>query len=551
MKQPSAFYPVIVMKTLLVIVATLLASLSTHAHAFPQRDGSQDGDIHFGSGTPYYDVIAFGAKGDNSTLDTAAVLNAYTTACSGGGGIVFFPANHTFKFAWPTLMNCAGWIIFKFDGVLAPTNPLVINKAMVKVQGGYQATANQAFNQWPNSFIISGKLSPVIQITSASANPVIIEGVGMDGCVGDCIEVVNGSSVVSIIGDMLRTSKTSIGYPINIDMTATAGGFGFWVEHTTVNQQAPRPAINIVAAGQTYIIDCTVLAHGIKDTIGAAGSGVSQLVLERVLSEDNSDPSFVQFDSTGGQFNDTILQNIELADPTGSGNSYLASNTGGSLKLSVLGSRGYRTAIFNKLSGVVQPTVITDYAGNQTGLSPADPFIQMGGGFLSVGFNGSVFGDTTGIVNTTLTVRPTDASKIPLMIKGVASQTGDLLDFLDGSGRILGRFDSNADIAVPKISLLTNCASRTSPAVCGSASAGSVTIAAGSASVVVNTAAVTANSQILITFDSSLGAKLGVTCNKTFNNPYVTARTPLTSFTITAGASPITNPACYSYLVVN
>ena len=207
-------------------------------------------------------------------------------------------------------MNCTGWIIFKFDGVLAPTNTLVINKAMVKVQGGYQATANQAFNQWPNSFIISGSLSPVIRVTSASANPVIVEGVGMDSCIGDCVQVVNGASVVTLIGNMLRTSKASTGYPIDIDMTATSGGFGFWVEHTTVNQQASRPAINIVAAGQTYITDCTVLAHGIKDTIGAAGSGVSQLVLQRVLSEDNSDSAFVQFDSTGGQFNDTILQNI-------------------------------------------------------------------------------------------------------------------------------------------------------------------------------------------------------------------------------------------------
>ena len=206
--------------------------------------------------------------------------------------------------------------------------------------------------------------------------------------------------------------------------------------------------------------------------------------------------------------------------------------------------------MFNKLSGVVQPTVFTDYGGNQTGLSAADPFIQMGAvSYLSDSMEG-VLVTTTGIVNTTLTVRPTDALKIPLMIKGVASQTGDLLDFLDGSGRILGRFDSNADITVPKLSSSTNCASRTSPAVCGSASAGSVTIAEGSTSVIVNTTAVTANSQILITFDYSLGAKLE-SCNKTFNNPYVAARMALTSFTITAGSSPVANPACYSYLVVN
>ncbi len=96
----------------------------------------------------------------------------------------------------------------------------------------------------------------------------------------------------------------------------------------------------------------------------------------------------------------------------------------------------------------------------------------------------------------------------------------------------------------------TNCSSSASPAVCGSASAGSFTVAAAATSEVVDTTAVTANSQIILTFDSSLGTKLGVTCNTTFDQAYVTARTAGTSFTITASA-PSTNPACYSYQIVN
>ena len=97
----------------------------------------------------------------------------------------------------------------------------------------------------------------------------------------------------------------------------------------------------------------------------------------------------------------------------------------------------------------------------------------------------------------------------------------------------------------------TNCSSSASPAVCSAAPAGSVVVAAGATTVVVNTTAVTANSQILLMFDSSLGTKLSVTCNVTEPALYgVTARTAATSFTVTA-TSPITNPACFSYLIVN
>jgi hypothetical protein len=80
---------------------------------------------------------------------------------------------------------------------------------------------------------------------------------------------------------------------------------------------------------------------------------------------------------------------------------------------------------------------------------------------------------------------------------------------------------------------------------------GSVVVAASATSVVVNTTAVTANSQILVTFDASLGTKLGVTCNATVPALYgVSARTAGTSFTVSASAS-TTNPACFSYLVIN
>lgn len=101
----------------------------------------------------------------------------------------------------------------------------------------------------------------------------------------------------------------------------------------------------------------------------------------------------------------------------------------------------------------------------------------------------------------------------------------------------------------------SNCSSSASPAVCASAAAGSFVIAAGATSVVVNTSAVTANSQVMLQEDSSLGTKLSVTCNTqsllVLGVPKVTARTGGTSFTAAIEVGPTNNPLCVSYVIQN
>ena len=103
----------------------------------------------------------------------------------------------------------------------------------------------------------------------------------------------------------------------------------------------------------------------------------------------------------------------------------------------------------------------------------------------------------------------------------------------------------------------TNCASGASPAVCGSAPAGSVAIPTGvsTVSLVVDTTAVTANSQILLTADDTVGTRLSVTCNSTLatlvGGMAITARTAGTSFTITFNGTIATNPLCVSYSIIN
>ncbi len=109
-------------------------------------------------------------------------------------------------------------------------------------------------------------------------------------------------------------------------------------------------------------------------------------------------------------------------------------------------------------------------------------------------------------------------------------------------------------VSMQSVTTSSNCSSATSPARCGSAAAGSVLIPAGTDHVEVMTYVVTANSQILITPDTSLDGKLGVTCNKavaTAFTPYgVTARAAGTSFTLSIDRK--TDQAnCYSYSIIN
>ena len=107
-------------------------------------------------------------------------------------------------------------------------------------------------------------------------------------------------------------------------------------------------------------------------------------------------------------------------------------------------------------------------------------------------------------------------------------------------------------LAVSAYRTLSNCSSVSSPAKCDSAPAGSFLLSVGSTTTRVNTTAVTAKSEILIIEDSSLGAQLGVSCNKTPGRTYmITDRAPGLSFSVGSSFAPTDQPACLSFQVLN
>lgn len=100
-----------------------------------------------------------------------------------------------------------------------------------------------------------------------------------------------------------------------------------------------------------------------------------------------------------------------------------------------------------------------------------------------------------------------------------------------------------------------NCADSAGAAACSKSPTGAFVVDAASTATVVSTTAVTAKSRIFVQEDSSLATELGITCNTqsslTLGAGRVTARTAGTSFTFTLEAGPTTNPACFSYWIIN
>lgn len=184
---------------------------------------------------------------------------------------------------------------------------------------------------------------------------------------------------------------------------------------------------------------------------------------------------------------------------------------------------------------------------------------------MGVGGNSTFTGATTGLVNTAdqaaaqlrfngygfeslnssntalgTLVGGTGASSTDVEFSGISSNQPISGSSLTASGAVQGSIYKTA----------SNCASP--GGTCGSSGAGAVTIAASATTVTVAATNLTANSEIFIQEDSSLGTRLSVTCNTTAGRTYtVTSRTAGTSFVITTSAAPITNPACLNYHIIN
>ena len=251
-----------------------------------------------------------------------------------------------------------------------------------------------------------------------------------------------------------------------------------------------------------------------------------------------------------------LVSNTTGSDNTAIGFDAMTSNQDGINNVAV-----GNFALNNNVSGV-----------DQTAVGNAALYYTTGGWNTGIGFNAGVTGtaanaNTTGQFNTFIgynsgpgsTTQLTGATAIgvgSLVNQDFAVVLGDPTNAATavgiGTQTPATELDVNGTTRSSLYATTTNCADPAGAAACGAAPAGAVVIDASATTVVVSTTAVTANSRIFIQEAPYLSTELSITCNTTTGRLYtVTALTAATSFTVTASAAPVTNPACLNYIIFN
>jgi len=242
------------------------------------------------------------------------------------------------------------------------------------------------------------------------------------------------------------------------------------------------------------------------------------------------------------------IEGVTSSGATGTGSFVFATSptfagTAVGANYSVTGAMGYRSGATEKWHNqYFSGGLVFTENGVQDWMQYKDGGIFESGSGVSHAWSSDATG--YGTIDTTLCRSSAGVLRIGAST-GCASSGSLLLTGLTASGAVSGGSYATA----------TNCASSASPATCSAAPAGAAVIAAAATSVVVNTTAVTANSEITITEDASLGSRLSVTCNTqsslTLGTPRVSARVAGTSFTVIVDVAPTTNPLCFNYKIVN
>jgi Pectate lyase superfamily protein len=441
------------------------------------------------------DVTTFGAIGDSRTDDTVAIQNALAAACSPPGlagtgeraDLVFPPG------------------IYLVTQTQAPsTAPIFTSCSGLRFLGLGGSVGGAQFTSSPQARIdvrpgSSPNRAPVISAPYGTGNGVTIENLVITGY-NQAVFV--GGAVVHLKNDCFIAATT--GMPDNAALEI-ADTLWVWFEGGCLQTYSPSvPGVEIVndnVAAATGIIEIENViavtgAFQVNVRQPTAGGVLGNLDFRNVTVESGA-TDFLTVNNTSGvwlELQFLRFQNAQLADSAPGSFALLQYNEG--------------------VGGRLQHVHIVDSGGSGGGpdirMSPLD--------------------------------RPYDASI-----------TDCFACVVYGDGTVIKSVDANyfSDIVTGEEGTSTNCQSSTSPAACGEAQAGMVAVPAGGKTLFVNDADVTANSEIHLTFDSSISGALGVTCNTEISQPSIGGRVPLNGFTISMSEAATPNPDCITFRIVN
>jgi hypothetical protein len=433
---------------------------------------------------------------------------------------------------------------------------------LTNYEGGYTLTGVVGAAQESGS--LKGKVSmglpgvaPEFDIAGASATT--LENLSWNYCSNDCIklEVTNvvNTTFLTLSNDYgLVQSSVGPGAALHCTSYVTGDAYGVYVVGGTyaINNGVGPPAI--LSEGCDILRGTNVTVDGGAIEISATISSLNGFVYwDGGITEAVPTAQFIFNNKGSNRITDVHIKAMQLADnPYGGDNTFVKQIGVPGLTQAVtiedptIGGNATSAALF--WEGGIQGLNIPDcyYPGGVcqgTAGFPPNYATTSSGRFTDYSGAQWYFGN------------PYGASPV-LHLVAAGANAANLLQCENPLVKVVCSLDQDGNFAgatssVAKYSTATNCTSSASPAVCGSAAAGAVTIPAGSSSVVVHTTAVTANSDISLTFNSAIGARLSVTCNTTAQQPTVSAMNSGTGFTISVPSNFITNPGCISYSVIN
>ena len=282
--------------------------------------------VYFKSGTPWYDVTAFGAKGDCSTDDTTAIQAAYSQAASdlvaglgfGGGGTVYFP-KAACNFIVSTLNipgSSHGWIVSLMDnGLIANTINIGSYNAFLGRSGNNQGSEGSftyaPYTTWGNRTSQSAPLLNIQGVTETYFQNISFVGNTSSETVH--IHDNSGAGSTDLSFDKCMFSNMSTGYDMVADSSGSSvvSGFSLFIDKGSFQGANTASFTNFafieikrsfLGSGQITITNTGIPSDG-------------DLVLDNVISEGLTNRDLVK--ATGTYVNDFTFRDVKMADTAG------------------------------------------------------------------------------------------------------------------------------------------------------------------------------------------------------------------------------------------
>ncbi len=103
--------------------------------------------------TGIYNVCAFGAVGDGTTINSSAIQRAIEAASAAGGGVIHFPAGVYASFSIRLKSHVSLYLDCGATLLAAPTSQSGVGYDAPEPQGGWESYQDYGHNHWQNSLI--------------------------------------------------------------------------------------------------------------------------------------------------------------------------------------------------------------------------------------------------------------------------------------------------------------------------------------------------------------------------------------------------------------